>query len=78
MKKIKIRFIQREKDFILQRKTWYGWKYIRYWVDTGYESINYIYRKDSKEELLKEVLEHHYKIDKRFVTVTEYPTIKTY
>jgi hypothetical protein len=47
-------------------------------VDTGYGSINYIYSKDSKEELLKEVLEHHYKIDKRFVSVTEYPTIKTY
>lgn len=78
MKKIKIRFIQREKDFILQRKTWYGWKYIGYWVDAGYGALHYIYCKDSKEELLKEVLERHYKIDKRFVTITEYPTIKTY
>jgi Holliday junction resolvasome RuvABC endonuclease subunit len=31
-----------------------------------------------KKELLEEVLEHHYKIDRRFVKIIEYPKIKHY
>jgi hypothetical protein len=82
MKEIKIRFIERGnqiKDYLIQRKTWLGWKYISYSQMAGYgDSIDILYCKDSKEELLKEVLECHYNTDKRFVTVIEYPMLKRY
>jgi hypothetical protein len=82
MKKIKIRFIERcnpAKDYLIQKKTWLGWKHICYsqGTCTG-DSIRYMYCKDTKEELLQEVLEHHYEIDKRFVTIIEYPMLKRY
>ena len=78
MKTIKIRFIKRGKipsDYLIQKKTWLGWKYISY--SHGY-STDILYCKDNKEELLKEVLECHYSTDKRFVKVIEYPEIKHY
>jgi len=79
MKTIKIRFINRGEDYLIQKKTWLGWKYIGYYqmACTG-DSIWYLYCKDTKEELLLKVLEHHYKTDKRFVKVVEYPEIKHY
>ena len=82
MKKIKIRFIERgnpAKDYLIQKKTWLGWKHIGYLQGTCTgDSIWYLYCKDTKEELLQEVLEHHYEIDRRFVTIIEYPTLKKY
>lgn len=82
MKKIKIRFVQRgnpAKDYLIQKKTWLGWKYIGYYqmANCG-DSIRYYYCKDAKDKLLEEVLEYHYKVDKRFIEVIEYPTIKHY
>lgn len=80
MKRIKIRFIHRNnKDFLIQKKTWLGWANIGYSVGTcSGDSIWYLYCKNTKEELLEEVLEHHYKIDRRFVKIIEYPKIKHY
>jgi hypothetical protein len=82
MKKIKIRFIERgnpTKDYLIQKKTWLGWADIGYSIGTcSGDSIWYLYCKDTKEELLQEVLEHHYKIDRRFVNIVEYPSIKKY
>ena len=79
MKTIKIRFINRGKDYLIQKKTWLGWKYIGYYqmACTG-DSIWYLYCKDTKEELLHSVLETHYKTDKRFIKVIEYPELKMY
>ena len=77
MKKIKIRFIERgnpAKDYLIQKKTWLGWADIGYSIGTcSGDSIWYLYCKDTKE-----VLEHHYKIDRRFVNIVEYPSIKKY
>jgi hypothetical protein len=79
MKKIVIRFIEHKDSFRIQRKTWYGrWKYVTYIVDLGYGSIEYSYSGKTKEEVLNEVLENYYKVDRRFVVVTEYSTIKIY
>lgn len=82
MKKIKIRFIERgnlTKDYLIQKKTWLGWKYLTYSVSGGFgDSIDYLYCKDTKEELLKVVLEEHYQIARRFVKITEYPMLKKY
>ena len=78
MKKIKIRFVEREKDFLIQRKTLLGWQYIRWTHDMGYGSVAYCYCEDTKEKLLSEVLERYYKTDKRFIQVEEHPQLKIY
>lgn len=80
-KTIKIRFIYRKgyNNYAIQRKTWWGgWKYIGYTIDMGYGSLYNYYTADNRQKLLHEVLENYYKIDKRFVNVYEYPTIKHY
>jgi hypothetical protein len=84
-KKLKIRFVARCKgastkatDYLIQQKKWYGWKYIRYSVDTGYGSLNYLYRKNTKKELLRYVLDNHFQVGSKFVQIEEYPMIKTY
>lgn len=79
MKTIKIRFIKRKKvRYTIQRKGWFGWKDISYTIDLGYGSLIYNYSAETKEELLNEVLEKYYLVDKRFVQVIEHPTIKIY
>jgi len=79
MKKIVIRFIERKDKFRIQRKTWYGrWKNITYVVELGCIPIEYSYLGNTKEEVLNVVLENYYKVDKRFVEIAEYPTIKIY
>ena len=77
---IKIRFVERpnSKDFLIQRKSFMGWKYIGYTIDMGYGAATYLYCKDTKESLLEEVLEKYYEVDKRFVEIIEYPGIKIY
>jgi hypothetical protein len=78
--RIKIRFVKRknDNDYLIQRRSFMGWKYIGYTVDMGYGSVLYLYCQNSKKELLEEVLEKYYKVDKRFVEITEYPTVKIY
>ena len=81
MKEIKIRFIKRgksTKDYLIQKKTWLGWKYITYESGSNWGCVDTLYCKDTKEELLHEVLEFHYRVDKRFVTIIEYPMLKRY
>jgi len=79
MKTIKIRFVKNsDESYNIQRKGWFRWKYLGYSVDMGYGGFYAYYNGKTKEELLKEVLEEYYKVDKRFVEIIEYPTIKIY
>lgn len=78
MKTLKIRFVAREKDYLIQRKTWFGWRYYRWLHDFGYGGAGYLACKDTKEELLEDVLENWHRVDKRFVTIIEYPSLKMY
>jgi hypothetical protein len=78
MKEIKIRFILENEKYRAERKTLFGWRSISYVIDMGYGSIGYYYTGTTKEELLAELLENYYKMDKRFVRVIEYPTILVY
>ena len=79
MRTIKIRFIKHGKNkYTIQRKGWFRWKDIGYSVDMGYGGFYEIYSAETKEDLLKEVLEDYYKVDKRFVQVIEHATIKVY
>lgn len=76
MKTIKLRFVERGGDFLVQRKTWSGWKYIGYTINMGYGSVYNLYCEKTKEELLNTVLEQYYKVDKRFTQIIEYPQLK--
>lgn len=80
MKTIKIRFINRNnKDFLIQKKTWLGWKYIGYSERINFgESTDILYCKDTREELLSEVIKNHYLVDGKIVKIIEYPEIKQY
>lgn len=79
MKTIKIRFIKYgDKKYTIQRKGWFGWKDIGYSVDMGYGGFWERYSATTKEDLLKEVLEDYYQVDKRFVQVIEHATINVY
>lgn len=79
MKTIKIRFINRNnKDYLIQKKTWLGWKYLVYESFSNWGYVDILFCKDTKEELLNVVLETHYETDKRFVKIIEYPEIKHY
>ena len=51
MKTIKIRFVKRKGDYLIQRKGWLGWKYIGYTINMGYGSVYNLYCNKTKEEL---------------------------
>lgn len=85
MKKIKIRFVARctsngtVKDYLIQQKKWYGWRYLGVMVMGGYGgSYLELYCKDTKIELLDFVIHEHFKTTKAHVSITEYPELKTY
>ena len=78
MKTITIRFIKNKDRYTIQRRGWFKWKDITYTIDMGYGGVIYDYSAPTKEELLKEVLEKYYKVDKRFVQVIEHATIEMY
>ncbi len=79
MKTITIRYIKhKDKKYTIQRRGWFGWKDITYTINMGYGSVTYSYSSENKEELLSEVLEKHYEVDKRFVQVIEHSTVKIY
>lgn len=78
MKTIKIRFIKEKDKYYIQRKGWFGWRDITYTIDMGYGAVTYRYSGSKKEELLNEVLEEYYQVDKRFVRVIEHSSIKMY
>ena len=78
MKTIKIRFIKYKDKYTIQRRGWFGWRDITYTIDMGYGSVTNYYSAEIKEDLLKEVLEEYYEVDKRFVQVIEHSTIQVY
>lgn len=79
MKTIEIRFIKvNDEKFTIQRRGWFGWKDITYTINMGYGSVSYDYSALTKKDLLEEVLEKYYKVDKRFVKVIEHPMLKKY
>jgi hypothetical protein len=77
-KTIKIRFVKHKDIFMVQRKVWFGWTYIRYVLGGNGGQASFPYGHDTKKGLLELVLEGYYQADKRFLTIKEYPTIKIY
>lgn len=82
MKRLKIRFIEFGKGdktiYEIQVKKWYGWETQGYTVSMGYGAVYNNYENKDKESLLDEVLEKEFKTAKKFVKITEYPTLKKY
>ena len=78
MNTIKIRYIKRNETYYMERKTIFGWRRVGRNVCTEFGCIWQSYISNNKEDLLSKVLEYHYKIDKRFVEIIEYPMIKIY
>jgi len=77
---IKIRFVERWSSFdgqvnyyLIQKKTFFGWKYIK-WID----SVAYCYVNDKKFDLLQEVLDKHFKVCNKLVKITEYPSLRVF
>ena len=85
-KKIKIRFIARcmdinaePSDYLIQRKTLFGWRYIKYEEASGFGySAIILYCNKSKEELLNNVFKNYYRSCLEFYSIEEYPMIKSY
>ena len=80
---IKIRFVERcssfdgqVNDYLIQKKTFFGWKYIEWIEERGYGSV--LYCCDKKFDLLQEVLDKHFKVCKKFVEITEYPSLRVF
>jgi hypothetical protein len=85
MKKIKIRFVARAKDvnseitdYLIQKKSIFGWRYIKYLESSYGGSVYSLYCADSKEELLSIVFKRYLYSCQEFYKVIEYPTIKVY
>ena len=79
MKTIKIRYVEHKKGFFaIQRKTFFGWKYLTFEVFGYGGSVIYRYSEDSKEKLINKILDRYYKICKKYVTIIEYPSLRIY
>jgi methionine synthase II (cobalamin-independent) len=82
--KIKIRFIEECSSdnkiikYKIQKKTFFGWKYIKWVEEMGYGSIEHHYSNIKKQDLLKEVIQKYFKTCKKFVSITEYSSLKIY
>ena len=82
--KIKIRFVERcsqdgeVKDYLIQKKGLFGWKYIKWIEEMGHGSIVYFYCDNQKSGLLDLVLEKHFRTTKKFCSITEYPSLRIY
>jgi len=78
MKKIKIRFVEFGKTnpaYCIQKKTLFGWKYIKFKLVNGTEMR---YQNKDREGLLSEVIVEHYKNYISRTRITEFPGLKIY
>lgn len=75
---IKIRFIEIDSGFHIQRKTLFGWNYIKYkfYFNTEFNYINYF--SNNKSSLLKDVIKDFYGLNLDSVEIIEYPSLKKY
>jgi len=75
MKKIKLRFIHylQKNNYSCQKKTFFGWRDVGYTINMGYGSVFNIYVKETKDELIDEVLDKHFKRTRKHTLILEYP-----
>lgn len=79
MKTIKIRYVEHQKGFFaIQKRVLFWWKFITFEVSGYGGSVIFRYSENSKKKVLKKVLDEHYKVSKKYVTIIEYPMLKIY
>jgi hypothetical protein len=74
---IKIRFIKRQDRWLVQRKTWFKWKYVKEWESSMGGDAFFEVSESSKEVALESALKA-LKLRRDTTTIIEYPTIKIY
>ena len=74
---MKIRFIKRQDRWLVERKTWFKWKYVGNWYCSGGGDAFIAVNEPSKEEALESALKV-LKLRRDTTTIIEYPTIKIY
>jgi hypothetical protein len=74
---IKIRFIKRQDRWLVQRKTWFKWKYVKEWESSMGGDAFFEVSESSKEVALESALKA-LKLRRDPTTIIEYPTIKIY
>jgi hypothetical protein len=72
---MKIRFIKRQDRWLVQRKTWFRWKYVGHWQSGCGGDAFFEVNEPSKEEALESALKA-LKLRRDTTTIIEYPTIK--
>lgn len=75
---IKIRFVEIDSGYHIQRKTLFGWQYIKYEFKFNSESNHIHYFSKDKLLLLEEVIKDFYGLNPDMVEVIEYPSLKIY
>ena len=77
MKTIKLRFIYylQADYYTCQKKTIFGWRDVGYTIDFGYGSGFNIYTRETKDNLIDEVLDKHFKTCKNHARIIEYPQL---
>lgn len=76
MKNITIRFVKHKGTYMIQRRRFFSWFYIRETLESNAGHASFLYNSEDKKELLKKVLDEYFKVDKKFISITEMPTIK--
>ena len=72
---MKIRFIKRQDNWLVQRKTWFRWKYVGRWQSGCGGDVFILVKEPSKEEALESALKV-LNLRRDTTTIIEYPTIK--
>ena len=75
---IKIRFVEIQDGFHIQRKTFWGWKYITFKFNFSSEEENIQYFAKEKMLLLRDVIKDFYGLNIDSVQIIEFPPIKKY
>jgi hypothetical protein len=79
MKKIKIRYVEHQKGcFAIQKRAGFWWRYITFEISGNGGSVIFRYSQPSKKKVLKKVLDKHYKVSKKCVTIIEHPMLRIY
>ena len=74
---IKIRFIKHQDRWLVKRKTWFKWKYVKERKSSMMGDAFFEVNEYSKEEALESALKA-LKLRRDTTTIIEYPTIKIY
>ena len=64
--------------YLIQRKTFFGWRYYTFTVSACGGSVVFKYSNTDRVKLLAEVLDKVHSTTLKYVTITEYPELTKY